>query len=60
MSEMRKFVFVFTGPAVDEKGIRCEDVMLGLTRLAERTFGWRTLESHSVLLTATVQISDKT
>ena len=60
MSEMRKFVFVFTGPAVDETGMRCEDVMLALTRLAKRTFKWQTVESHCVPSTATIQIGGKT
>ena len=58
-SEMRKFVFVFTGPTVDETGLRCEDAMLGLTRFTENTFHWRTLESHCVPLDTPVQIGGK-
>jgi len=57
--ERRKFVFVFTGPVVDEKGIRCEDIMSGLTGLAKFTFGWKVEESHCVPTTATIQIGGK-
>jgi len=59
MSEMRKFVFVFTGPVVGEKdGAPYDDTMSALTKLA-KMFGWQAVESHCVPLTATVQIGDK-
>ena len=57
MSEMRKFVFVFTGPAIDKGGVPCEDNMSALTKLAE-IFGWQTTESHCVLLGASVRVGD--
>jgi hypothetical protein len=56
-SDMRKFVFVFTGPAVDERGIPYDDTMSTLTKLG-KLFGWQAVESHCVPLDAPIRVGD--
>jgi len=51
--ERRKFVLVFTGSAVGEK-------LEALRRFGELVLGWQLKESHSVPVTATIQIGGKT
>jgi len=59
-SEIRKFVFVFTGPAVDERGAGYQDLMKIIEGIGRVTCKWKLEESHCIPTTATVQISDKT
>jgi hypothetical protein len=56
--ERRKFVFVFTGPTVDERGAGYRDLMEIIEGIGRVTCKWKLEESHCVPLDAPIRVGD--
>jgi hypothetical protein len=56
--ERRKFVFVFTGPAVRESGKPCAELMQSEVKFAEAILGWKSEMSLDLPLSARVEIKE--
>ena len=58
MSGMRKFVFVFSGPVVTEKGIGYSSLMKRVESFTQISCNWKVEESHCVPLDTPVRVGD--